>query len=298
MLKQRLKNIGVGSWFFIIWIALDKASEEPKAWFLQLSPLSVYKLTSDSWLGLLVTLSSSVLAFFFGVMGGYIFGLVASSAVIDGAKYRWFYGIGRNLDRFYDGLYVIPIVLTLSLFYASSLSFTLNYNLPQWPIVIVMIALSGMTLGGYNVYKAVYEAATNPKRESRVLTNSLFFAQEQVKPWLRMVLWRLIRVKKLRDCENHSFCESIIRAFHLSIVAIVILESIVPGFYELMYQQAGIVRPWLGGVGKLIQTARANNEFQTIAGCIWMVLAFDMACIWLLERLIRRRWRRYYIDRS
>jgi hypothetical protein len=282
----------------VVLFAIDKILDQPKQWIFQILPTSLFRLDKNLWLGLLLTFATSLFSWFLGIVGGYTIGLFVSSTIIDPDRTHPFVRSAHHADRLLDAIYIVPLVLTLSLSYALTMSFILQYRFPRFVVAIAMTAVAGLTLGGYQVYKSIYESVVHAKRESRYLTEGLFFRKEQRQPRLRRFIWHFIRVKELRDCEIASFCQSVPKAFHLSIVAIMILESITPSFYELLIPQSGIAPAWLGGAGRQILTAQQNNEFQIIAGCIWAVLFFDWTVTWLIDWHLRRKWLRHYMEKA
>ena len=126
--------------------------------------------------------------------------------------------------------YIIPFVLTVSLFNALISTFVTQHDWPQWFLVIGLIVVSGLALGGYQVYRSVFESVTKAKTDSRVLTESLFYLPEHKSP--TSILWRFFRVSKLHDCEIQSLWSALELALHLSIVSVMIVEAVVPSFYE------------------------------------------------------------------
>jgi hypothetical protein len=188
----------------------------------------------------------------------------------------------------FDGMYIIPLVLTLSFLYALLMSLYLGSGLPRWLVATGMIVAAGLILPGYQVYRSVYAAVADAKSENLSLVHSL---------WDRGVLGRhraLTTVMRLRDCRIMDYSENLIRAFHLAIVAVVILESITPNIYEHFFPQTGPVYSWLGGVGRQILSAQQNNEFRLIAGYIWALLGFDLAVTQVIGMVLQHRWKRYY----
>jgi hypothetical protein len=244
-------------------------------------------------------------AWFIGVVGGYFIGLFVSSTIGIPDRPRRFSHVGRYADLFFEAFYIIPLVLTLSLGYSLVMSFYTKYDFPRFFIVIFMISLAGLTLGGYNVYKSVYLAVRYAKRESCYITESLYFRNSEIDlrnkditGWWRELGARINTVKRLRDIEIRSILDTLPRALHLSIVSVMILESITPSFYEHVLPQSGMALSWLGGTGRQILTAQQNNQFELIAGCVWTVLCFDWICSWFIERTINFWWLRHYTRRG
>ena len=291
-MKSKLQQAVLWGVTLLVLYSIDRALDTPKAWLFQVLPNSIFRLSADMWRGLALTFCSALFAWAIGSLGGYALGLCFGATLINGSAPHAH--TGRYANKVYDALYVIPFVLTVSLFYAFSMNLHVRYGLPRILVGVIVVAVSGLMLGGYHVYKSVYESVLHAKRENRVLVNSLFLRDDDAVSWITGLRQRLLKVKRLRDCEISKFCESLPRALHLSIVAVMIVESIVPSFYETFIPQSGITKAWLGGAGRMILTAQQNYQFQVIAGCIWAVLFFDWIVSTIMEFGLRHRWLRYY----
>ena len=191
-----------------------------------------------------------------------------------------------------QAFYIIPFVLTVGLFFALASQGVTEHRYPHWTVAIVLVVVAGMTLGGYQIYRSVYESVVKAKDDSDILVSSLYFKSEygSVSKYLRA----FARVGRLHDCEIQGFWAAIELAAHLSIVSVMIVETVVPSFYEFIFPAHDISAPWLGGAGRLILLAQQRYAFEQIAGCIWMVLAFDFVLTTGIDLFAGHRWYKYY----
>jgi hypothetical protein len=153
-----------------------------------------------------------------------------------------------------------------------------------------MVIVAGMALGGYHVYKSVFDAVSGAHPEAKQLTNSLYF------PGSGGFFAAFKKAHRFRDFQINSFCTALRAAFHLAVVAIMIVETITPRFYELIWPSGGIMAGWTQGAGRLILSAQNSYQYVVIAGCIWAVLFFDAICTGILDLALQRRFLRYYRD--
>jgi hypothetical protein len=280
----------------IIFLVVDHILGQPKNWLLEISPASLARLDTESVLALMVTFATTLIAWFVGRLIGDGVGYLNAATIIDGpVSDSWFkWGIGYNIDRFFDAVYVIPFVLTISLAQATLVSAS---SVPPYLRGFILVSLAGTTLGGYLVYKAIFESVSRATREAVVLTESLDFVALQDRVGRRHnILDRLERVLKRRDCAIQSFCQAVPRSFHLAVVSVMILETVIPVFYEAFFPQPDVIKGWLGGAGWQILKAQQNYQFAKIAGYIWAVLIFDALFVSAVERWLHHRWQRYYLE--
>lgn len=315
---MRLRGLIVWAVTLFAFWGLDETLSAPKHWVFQLLPGSIFRLGPKYWIALLLTLATSLLAWLVAVCGGFLLGITASVAVVDRpeSSASW-NNIGRHLDHLADWVYVIPFVLTVSLTWTA----VEVAGLPEPLVLVALVTVAGMALGGYNVHKSIFGAVCDAKLDNRYLVNSLF----EEETWWGTRAWeaarkalhfrgqapaapgrvearlgrlhlvtKIRRVLRLRDCEIESFARSLKIAFHLSIVAVMIFESVLPSVYEMIWPQSGVATPWLGGAGRLVLSASQEHQFQDIAGVIWVVLVFDTIVVTLVDFVVDRAWLRYY----
>jgi len=262
-----------------------------RQFLLKLLPISTLKLSRDVWLGLGLTFTASLLAWLVGVVGGLALGSIVGASLLDTKKHSAVASIGTNIHMAFEALYVVPFVLTVSLFYALTFEAIGHGVLPRWSLAIVLIGVAGLTLGAYNVYRTVYSSVTAAKEDNRLLTGSLYFQKDFSAGRL---LRRLSRVSRLRDCEIQGLWAALEQSAHLSIVAVMIVEAVVPHFYEVVFPSNGFVEKWRSGAGGMIFTAQHTTAFEEVAGVIWAVLLFDLIFTWTIDFFCKHRWRKYY----
>jgi hypothetical protein len=146
------------------------------------------------------------------------------------------------------------------------------------------------------VYRSVYQAAREAPSDARYLVTSMHVTEFKGPQFWRAFRRRWLMARRFRDCEIHSYCEAIVLAFHLSIVSVMILESVTPQFYELLWPQTGAVYASLGGIGRRILVAQQRYDVQLIAGYVWAVIVFDFFAVTVIEYALHRRWRQHYAE--
>jgi hypothetical protein len=302
-MRQQFTNVRDLAILMIVWWILDSVFDMPKAWLREFGPKSLYYLSGDVWLSFFYTFTSALYAFLCAVLLGFVVGLIVGCMILTHSRAKLpFGGIGHVINLAMDWMYVVPVVLTIGLSYTLLVGWktqtTLTSSVAGWTVVCVMLAVCGMTLGGYNVYKAVFGAVHDVSRMDRLFVDSLYFGimpreHGLVRPFIRQA----VKVVKLCDLRAKTFNEAIEKAFHLSIVAVIILETILPLFYEQLVPQSGVVHRSLSGIGWHVLKAQSSQDYRTLAGCIWAVLLFDMVMIFLLKLIMTALWLRYYSER-
>jgi hypothetical protein len=287
-----LRWVGVVSLFGIV----EKITHEPRLWIAQLTPMSLFRLDLNTWIGLLLTFAGSLVAWVIGLAVGWALGIGVAALTVEEVAQKDIKALAYHIDNLFDALWVVPLVLTLGLASGFGLYLQTELGLKSWIVAIGLLGISGVVLGGYGVYKSIYAATTSAKQDSLLLTQSLFFrprgkTQSRAARRVRLVV-------SLRDCEINSFCEALPRAFHLAIVAVMILEVVVPYFYERIFPSSGAVQAWASGAGYQVLHGQQQVQIQTIAGVIWAVFIFDRLAVALLDEVIELRWLRHYRGRQ
>jgi len=300
-MNDKLKNfvwlaVGVA----LMW-SVDFLLKNPENLLWQILPQSVLKLNGEMLCTLALTFGASIIAWFFALGIGILIGVVAAATVVErDMRPSWWEKIGNIVNKVYDGLYVIPFVLTVGFTYVLAQKAYDKWGLHSATVALIMIVVSGVVLGGWNIFHSIFYAVTNAKQENRFLVRSLFYGDERrsiLGRWFMWVLRPMLLVRRLADCEINSFCEAVTRAFHLSIVAVMIVESVTPYFYENIFRSSGKIHAWTAGAGRYIfniQALSGVNSSQVIAGFIWAVLIFDMLVVGLIQIGLNRIWLRHY----
>jgi len=269
--------------------------DQVKAWFWNLFPITIGSLNSAWWRAFGFTVLASLSAWVFAVLIGYGLGVLAAAARVSGGpdlKLRR--GLGISVDVVYRFLYIIPFVLTANIAYNITFTWQDSYDLPQWLTGVAMIIVAGAALGGYKVFIAIYSAVSEAKLDSIVLTRSLFAGTDRGHPDALSFRESVKLVLRLRDCEIAGFTRALEDAFHLSLVAVMIVESILPAFYENFVQGSGAYSNYFGGVGRMIITAQQSLTPRHISGILWLVLLFDGIVVAMIRAGCTHRWHKHY----
>jgi len=254
---------------------------------------SIFALSKQHWIGLAFTCAAAMLACVTAWVGGNAIGYLAGAlATTDGKGFR---ATGHGVNALYDLIYIIPVVLTLSLTISVVMK-DLSAGDSRAFIAIIAVMAAGLFLGGYQIYEAVFSAVTNPKEANKFLVESLYF-KKRGEGTVANIHERFLMVKRLCDCEILSYSAAYTRSVHLSIVAVVILETVRPNLYEMVFPQGGASLDQYGGVGQLVLRAQSLTANETIVGllvCIWL---FDLVMIIAVGSIIKWLWLRHYGDR-
>ena len=279
---------------------VDFLLKYPDSFIAQILPNSVARLSIEHFKGLGMTFLASLFAWAAAVGVGYLMGMLSACAVVDKRTWPPLRKLGRAVDRFYEVVWVVPFVLTISLAFAIGMRMHTDDGLPRAVVCLVLIAVCGIVLGGFQVYRSIYHAVNDAKDEDRYLVLSLYSTYGQrsgAMPW-HTLLNAWTRARRLRDCEIRQFREAITTSLFLSLVAVMILEMVTPSVYEWLLPQSGIAHKWLGGAGRQILEAQQNYSYEKIAGVIWVVIAFTWAVGYLVHAVTDSLWIKYYGGKS
>jgi len=266
-----------------------------KAWIWNLLPITIGSLTRAWWLAFGFTVGASLLAWVFAVLIGFGLGVVAAAARVSvGPEVRLRRWLGISVDVAYRFIYIIPFVLTANIAYNITFTWQDNYGLPQWFSGVAMVIVAGAALGGYKVFIAIYGAVSEAKLDSILLSRSLFAALHPGHPHALGFRESVKLVLRLRDCEIAGFTRALEDSFHLSLVAVMIVESILPAFYENFVRGTGSYSDYFGGVGRMIMTAQQSLTPRLISGILWLVLIFDGIVIAIIRGVSSHRWHKHY----
>jgi hypothetical protein len=294
-MNQKLKNFLFFAIATLSLMVVDKLCSYPKNWVWKILPNTILRLDKDIVLGLLITFSASIIAWFLGVIFSYILGIITSATLLGQTSGFRLKKWGVVVNKIYDGIYVVPFVLVTSLTYASAMTLYTNYSIPRFIVLLTLLFTAGAALGGYQVYKGIYEAVSKAKKETCYLVESLYLLPQK-KNSLRYIEHPLRKVHLYRDCEIIAFSQRIENSLYLSVVAVMIIEAILPFFYEFIFAQHGGTKPWLGGIGKQIIDAQNTYQIERIAGCIWSVIFFSWILVFFVNQFMHKYWLKYYGD--
>lgn len=260
-----------------------------------ITPISIWRLSNDHVYAIVLTISATIFSWIIAVVGGYLLGHLVGLVAIQHTPHKiaqWFSVI---VNQGYTIIYIIPLVITLSLTSAILMHHSAKGNIPIWGVLIGALCVSGLALGGYQVFKSISGAVLRAGNQRLYLAQTLYSKDVSPKNLGEISQLRsLTIVKRLADLEIRSFVLSLELAFHLALVGVIILETITPSLYELIFPQATVSPPWAGGVGRLIVTAQANAEFKVIAGMLWTIVAADFFAVLIMNMYCNHRWLRHY----
>ena len=294
-MRDRIKQLIIWASVSTFLMLIDKALDYPRWWIWKVLPTAILRLDANMLRGLAITFTASLLAWLFGIASGYLLGCCAGAAVLDSVTGMTILRrAGQLIDKAYSAVYVIPFVLTASLTFTLAMKLYVGNSLPSVAVMLVLIAVAGSALGGYHVYKAVYDSVRYAGQDTAYLVRSLYCPHEQSLGLLRRAAHSFHVARRFRDCEIRAFCGSVSKALYLAVVSVMIVETIAPLFYELVVPQTGAIKSWLGGAGRQILEAQSTYDFQRIAGCIWAVLFFVFFVDTCIGLVFRRRWLQHY----
>jgi len=288
-MNKILKRVSYWALFLLISGLLNELFKSPKQILAQITPMSLFQLELDTWKAFSLTFSASIISWIIGIAIGRFFGFLAASTSMSKKSNYELTSIGKVINRIAEWIYVIPFVLTTTFTYALVLVIQTKYGLPKYVSFFSLVAISGIALGGFHIYKSVVDAVVNANQKDRLLIESLFFKRKK-----KFIKRHSSYIKRLHDCRIHHYCSSLQLAFHLSIVAIMIVETITPSFYELLWPSSGAIEDWKLGAGRLIIQAQNSGHYEIIAGCIWAVLLFDTIFISILNSFTHKSWLKHY----
>jgi len=255
-------------------------------------PNSILTLDSNWWYAMGFTAGASLFVYLMARIVGYTIGMLTGIAYLSGKSLVVRSPIiSVSFYLIYNFIYITPFAITVSVMYTTA--FKLQLGLPATAIFLLCVA--AVSLPGYKIFKSVYSAISNPKEDNKYLCYSLYVhGVSKNDSFLYKIISlfreRWILAKRLCDCEYHNFNESVLDAFHLSVISVVIIEMIIPNFYE--HFSPGTYQPYYGGIGRMIINAQQSLSWEQIFGILWVVGLWD----WFITQLITS-WNYYVRDR-
>lgn len=256
----------------------------------------LFALGPEQWKAIGITFGTSLVAFLIATCGGWTLGHLVAASVVNPSEDSVIYRGIAKFDVIYGGVYIVPLVLTLGFTHAAGGMLADRYNLPNAFVAVLIVTVASLALGGYMVYRSIFQATKQASADARYLVSNMHMPECKGPAFWRAFRGRLLSARRYRDCQIHSCCDAVVMAFHLAVVSVMILESITPQFYELLWPQTGPIYTALGGVGRQIVIAQQANAVQLIAGYVWAVVIFDFIVVSLIELALYRRWRRHYAE--
>jgi hypothetical protein len=278
---------------FLFWV-LQNIKQLPEQWFYAISPGSLFQLGRGDWLALMVSFATSLFIWGAGILIGYTSALLAGGALILRGGQSRFRGVAMFINQAYDTIYVVPLVLTVGCTYAAADAGRRQIAAPKPFEWLAIMVVAGAALGGFQIYRAIYSSVINAKSDSRYLIASLDFQDRHRFGGMNRYRQALANVLRLRDCEIAGYCDAVERALHLSIVTVMIVETVIPMVHEFLLPSAGQTANWRGGAGYVVMMASQSGDMERIAGIVWAVLLFDHLVVTLFSAASRRLWLTHY----
>lgn len=289
-LKARTR-IFLGAMLLLLVILLHKITSAliEQSHIDALLPSSMVYLGSSDWLSFGVTAVVSIVTFILAVGFSYFFGL--GTALLATSRHAPARLISLFIDTIFRFLYIVPVVLTTSMVFAILLGLYLdNIGFPAAGLVIGTIIFSTICIGGYPIYFTIYTSVVAPDRRHALLVDALYHSPRRV--GTAAFSRRVAEAVRLTDGKATTFCEGIERAWHLTIVAVVIVESIVPGLYQYIGVSEGIK-----GIGRSVIEAQSLDGTYRVMGFMWALFLFDLAVLSLVKRVLQKKYLRHYQEK-
>lgn len=287
-LRQRRRLVLAGALLLVIFLFHELISLIIKESHVDLLlPWSMFYLDRNDWIAVAVTSVASLISFLVTV--SVAFGLGIGTALLVKSRKHAAKLAGLSVDMVYRFLFIVPVVLTTTLVITLLLRLTFS-GMPAPMLVLGSLLFSSLCIAGYPVYYTIYRGAVQPDRRHELLVDSLYINK-------RKVLYLPIPIqfaynKRLNDGQVRNYCDSVERAWHLTIVAVIIVESISPGLYQHLL--AGTQDAQVSGVGRLVIEAQSINGTYRVVGFMWALFLFDLLGLTILQWFLKRRYKRHY----
>lgn len=290
-MTKSLRQLIVWSTILVASILLGKLLDVGRDALLIILPTSITTLDGNWIRAIAITCSAALVAWLAGAIVGHYLGLFAAAAKLststEGVIKRY---LGASVNQLYEFAFIIPFVISVSALYAIGVRMHIAYGFPRWLVAILLIMAAGAILGGHQVFKSVYSSTAKATPEAIALSRSLLNAPSVHQSFFRRTIANFRTARRLRDFRIRDYTESLAQAFHLSLVAVIIIETVTPMFYEHFAHQSGAVKEYLGGVGRMILQAQESLRAEQIAGVLWLILIIDMIITHVIELASSLRW--------
>jgi hypothetical protein len=246
-------------------------------------------LAQVDWLSFGTTAIVSILTFMVAVGLSYALGI--STAMMATSRHAAARLTSLFVDTIFRFLYIVPVVLTTSMVFAVLLGlFLQNTGFPAIGLVIGTIVFSAVCIGGYPIYFTVYTSVVSPDRRHALLVDALHHSSRRL--GTAAFSRRVAETVRLTDGKATAFCEGVERAWHLTIVAVVIVESIVPGLYQYLE-----VPDEVKGVGRSVIEAQSLDGTYRVMGFMWALFLLDLAVLTIIKRIRKQKYLRHYQEK-
>lgn len=298
-MKGHLRGLMFWATLAAVSLAIGNFVDPYKNLLWALLPTTLFHMKAGWWAALGMTACAAIAAWLCACVVGYTLGLGAAALHSSQGSANIFKRIaGRSLDQVYRYIYIIPFVLIVSIsfgvFYPLCVETVSSKPvLPKQCLWIWMVFASGVTLGGYRVFRAVFSSVQRAKWESEVLVHGLHTSRGRSRV-LNRVRPHMSRVLRLTGCDIASLAEALEQAFLLAVVAIMIVEAVIPGIHEYLAPQRGILPDWARGAGGLVVRQQANLQIAQVSGVLWAVIIFDTIMLHAISLVTFGLWMRHY----
>ena len=295
-LYARMKSLIIFTLYVSLILTINFISNKFGAvWNLEiLTPIAILSLPLEYFFGFFLTALTTISAFIFALFIGHFLGIVAS--LFYNSEIGPIEIIGVAISKIFDFFYIVPIVVTVGLFfgvlqstYASSPG-----DFPRFAVAALLFVFAALILGGYQIFESIYRSNVSSPVRHQILVDSLYINTPFGFRLPLGISELLVKIIRRRDVSIQGYAAAVIRAFHLALVSTVIVEAVIPSIYEYTLPNPGQFERWYGGVGQLVLNAQSDGGYDVIAGLIWLLFIFDVAVVMILELVLRWRYLAHY----
>jgi hypothetical protein len=264
-------------------------------------PNTAWTVVKHYWSAALMTAAGAVVAFTGAICVGWFMGLCGAGSYLASMQQTGWSGksarrTANAIFQIYNLIYLIPFVLTVTL------TQSIMTDVVGGVRALFLLLLAGVALGGYQIFLSFYSSVAKAEAVDLDLVDGILNRQFRWKWFNRIANWRFVRTaainlssaRRLRDCNIQGFSEAIERAWHLSIVAVMIVESLIGSFYEFLLPEGGRYIDWKSGLGGLVLSNIGQMEPRIQIGCIWIILVIDWIGSEIIRSVTKSRWLKYY----
>lgn len=254
-------------------------------------PLSIGTLTANDWYAFLATSSSAIVSYTIVVFIAYWLGVIAS---VFARSTAWQVKLfGASLAHLYNFFFVVPVVLTATMVMTVLLKKSSEGVIPGPLVVSGSMVFAALCIAGYPIFWSLFKGSVHPDNRHGLLVQALYDPTETSR--LAVVRTRVALVRRLNDGQIRNFADSIERAWPLTIVSVVIIESIHPGIYGFLHISfPGLAEYVSGGVGREVIQAQHSLDVAKVWGFMWVLFLLDLVGMLIIDLALERRYLRHY----
>ena len=255
-------------------------------------PIALGQLTWSDALDIFVTSAASIITFVATTSIAYAFGILAAFFVRSHAHILAV--LGLFMVQIYRFFYIVPLVLSVTLIMVMLFDLMASGTIgPFWFVFGILLA-SSLCIAGYPVFSTVYGSIVNPDRRHDLLVDAIYIPRRRLFGIIS-VPRQIIVSKRLNDGTIRSLSEGIERAWHLTIVAVVIVETIVPAIYQHITEAFGLpTNIEVKGVGRSVLEAQSALSIYKVFGLMWALFIVDLIGVKIINSVLNRWYLRHY----